>query len=248
MPDFRYPVAQGPDYAISTATSTNTGAVLVTRSGFSDREINSGETQDLWPIDGNLVYLDSEETIEVVSTSPEDNTGQDGAHTLYIEGLNDSFEEINEFVVLDGTNAVDTINQYRRILTMTVVVAGDAGTNKGAITATSKSGGHIQSHIVLADGVSSDAHYTIPAGKTGVLRRVWLSGGKGDEVLMIFTSKDSQSNVSHRTEKSFLYEGLQSFDGLIRRFDEKTDIKFEAEAVSNKPRISVIYQLFLFNK
>lgn len=111
-------------------------------------EIDSGITADVW--DGghklasggtSLMWVAPTAAAKhnIVSDDPGDIGGGAGAKTIKIYGLPDwDTAEITEVLTMDGTDAVETSNEYVIIHRMKVVTKGATSANIGNITATAK--------------------------------------------------------------------------------------------------------------
>ncbi len=115
---------------------------------------------------GNLVYLTTAETMDIVSDDTDDTALGSGAQSVLINGLNQEFEDTTEILLMDGTDIVVTQNTYCRINLMAVLTAGASGWNEGDITATATIDDSIQSEMDSTESISQNSHYTVPLGKT----------------------------------------------------------------------------------
>lgn len=118
----------------------------------------------------------SAEAIEVFSDNAADTSAGTGARTVRVVGLDANFEVQAETVTLNGTTPVDTANTYLRAHTARVVTAGSGGTNAGNITFRHTTTTANQFLYMLAGRAQTNcACYTVPAGKTGIIKRVHAS-------------------------------------------------------------------------
>ncbi len=109
------------------------------------------------------------ETVEVVSSSTDDDAAGTGARTIVVQGLDGNYAKISETVILDGTTAVDTANTYIRLDRMRVATAGSGGANVGTITASQKTSGTVFAAMPIGYNQTMIAAWTVPAGKTAYL-------------------------------------------------------------------------------
>ncbi len=139
---------------------------------------NSGSREDIWEGGGEMVYLTTAQKYNISSTSTNDTLTGTGGRTLFVVGLNASFDFVTEFLVLDGTNTVQTVNEYIRPRTISVITAGSEEFNVGIITATSAVTGDVQLVMDAEEGTSKNTHFTVPRGHQGFLKQVIFSATK----------------------------------------------------------------------
>lgn len=165
-------------------------SVFIVR-GFNG-DIDIGVAEDIWSVGGTLVYLTSAETMEIVSTSTDDDGSPlgNGARTMLIEGVDDTGAAISETITLNGTTIVTTSNSYLRVNRMIVLTVGTSTFNDGTITATSTTSSTIQSQILANKSIDYGSHYTVPLGKTAFILQTELNsskiGGGGGNPLVEF--------------------------------------------------------------
>ncbi len=153
--DFKLDVARGRVPGMSTVVLRGHNPSQTAASGFVD-------VSEF----GDLTYLSSAETMNIVSDSTSDDAGQTGTLTVLVDGVDGDHVAQTEVVVMNGTTNVLTAKSYLRVNTLVGLTDGGAGWNVGAITATASSAGTIQQKIGATSGVSAGSHYTVPAGKT----------------------------------------------------------------------------------
>lgn len=141
-----------------------------------------GTIYPIWNVAANRVYLTTAATMEVSSSSANDTSPSgSGAHIVLIEGLDQNYNPISEYVTLTGQTAVNTVNSYLRVTGITVTDKGVNGGNVGTIyvgTGTVTAGVPAVIHEVVPLGFNKEASgvYTVPAGYTAYLRVGGLSG------------------------------------------------------------------------
>ncbi len=106
-----------------------------------------------------------------------------GASVVKLHVLLDDFTAIEEFVVLNGTTPVPTVNAITRINDLHIDGAASRATNVGTITATAVTDATVTAQINPGEGHHLSAIYTIPSNKTGYIKRLYASlnrqGGAG---------------------------------------------------------------------
>jgi len=95
-----------------------------------------------------------------------------GAAFVYIEGLNIFRQEVKEFVILNGTTNVPTVNSYTRHNRLRASATTTAGT-LGTITSTAQVDGTVTAQIVNGNNQTLMAIYTVPVGKSAMLISWW---------------------------------------------------------------------------
>ena len=111
-------------------------------------------------------------SMNVSSSSANDDSGNTGAWNVTIYGLDAAYNMINETVVMNGQAAVPTMLKYFRINRMEVEHVGATESNVGRIyigTGAIVAGkpAVIYNEIRATFGRSSTATYTVPNGRTG---------------------------------------------------------------------------------
>ena len=138
-----------------------------------------GQQADLDTADGNVPvwnvktldypFPTSGSTISLVSSSAADLLASSGASQIRIFGIGNDWAYLDEYVTMNGTDAVVTSGTYRRIFRMYTTLVGAHDANVGDITAT-----HGASTIAQIDadaGQTLMCIYTIASGTTGYLTR-----------------------------------------------------------------------------
>lgn len=92
-----------------------------------------------------------------------------GVREVLITGLSSTYAEITETVVLNGTNAVNTVNSYLRINKMQATEVGSGAVAAGNITATAATDSTVTSRILTGQNESRQAVYTVPLNQTAFM-------------------------------------------------------------------------------
>jgi hypothetical protein len=134
-------------------------------------DVDSSNPTDVWDgADGSTstdvwVPPTTARTHDITSTSANDDTGGTGAIDVLISGLDNSWEEQEETVTLNGTANVATANTYLRIFRMQCLTWGSGKENAGIITATAQTDGTVTAAIQAGNNQTLMAIYTVPADK-----------------------------------------------------------------------------------
>ena len=152
-------------------------AVLV--SGFSGTTSTSYQT--IWSQNSLYSYPASAAVMTVSSGSASDTAAGTGARTVYINGLDASYNEIGETVTLNGQSGVSTVNSYLRIFHIMVSTAGSGGAAVGTIyvgTGTITTGVPANVYGVYGvNGGSTACIWTVPAGYTAYIVSFAVAAG-----------------------------------------------------------------------
>ncbi|MCP3680462.1 MAG: hypothetical protein GY782_09535 [Gammaproteobacteria bacterium] len=149
------------------------GVSIVNKFG-RNPDIDSGSTpEDVWGGGGVYNFLSAAETITAVSDSALDTSAGTGARTIEVQGLDSNYELQTEEVILNGTTPAALVNQYLRIFRSKVLTAGTGEVNAGTITIAGTT--QTQAVISAGQGQTLMAIYTVPAGKTAYLKKIYSS-------------------------------------------------------------------------
>jgi len=175
-----------------------------------------------------------------------------GAWNLYIVGLDDEYNEVSEFVLLNGITPVTTTQKFFRVYRAYVVNAGTNSTttdaNTGEITITpSTSTTKTQAKILEHIGQTLMCVYTVPTGKTMFVTGFSFSAGRGKEALMLVKVRVCGDDCAFQTKYTLeLYQS--NFVGALRvpfRLPEKTDIIINIVPGSSGDRVSASFGYLL---
>jgi len=182
----------------------------------------------------NYVYPSAATVMTVSSSSASDAAAGTGARTVFISGLDANYAEISETVTLNGQTAVNTVNSYLRLSTMTVITAGSGGTAVGTIyigTGTVTTGVPAVIYNLIPVGYNTDAQcvWTVPAGYTAYMTScTWTAGNTTANLLITGALLSRVIGGVFIIESTCKFNVGTSFD---RHFDtpvafaEKTDIE-----------------------
>ena len=185
-------IIQQTDFAnITRPTSFPIEVLLGRREGYKvwnkwgyNGDVDTG-TETLWNVGGTFARLTSAQTLNIVSTSANDtNAAGTGAQQVKITGIDASYNEIEETVLLNGTTIVTTTNSFIGINRKQVSLNGTGIGNAGVITATGSTDLTIQARIDVGIGSTQQALFFTANNSTTMLN--WLlinvtklSGGGG---------------------------------------------------------------------
>jgi len=175
----------------------------------------------------------------ISSDDAADDVGGTGAITVEITGLGSSYNELQEFITLDGVTPVTTVNSYLRINGMGVIVGGTTGFNEGTIylgtgTVTAGKPANIFGAIAPTEGNDSTGFFTVPTGKEIFFSSLIVNSDEKVEVrvrIRIFTQ-------AVQTVTTFVVESLDSLNFRLGQLGlTQSDIWIEARAITGPATI-----------
>ena len=215
--------------------------------------------EDVWITGGLMTWPTSAAVVSVTSTDAGDDgnpTSNTGAQTLTIEGLDASFDELNETITLNGTNAVTTSGSFIRVNRAFVATAGAYhNNNEGILVGTV--GGATMFTIPIGIGQTQVARYTVPNAKTAYLEflAVSVDEKKSGGTIQMFQNPvaDDVSQPFGGAKRLVLQLDTVSGEEILnsrvpRTFAGKTDIWFEVPLVGadNTP-VDVDFELLVID-
>lgn len=134
--------------------------------------------EDIWEgggeYTGQPIHSIAAETLVCVSGSGNDSSAGTGARTIEITGLDENFEKQGPVsMTMNGTSGVETTQSWKRVTKVIVKTVGSTGGNEGVIScAYSATTSIVFAVIQIGDNISSLLAYTVPLGKTILIRRI----------------------------------------------------------------------------
>jgi len=172
--------------------------------------------------------------------------GSTGCSVVHVYGLNENMEEAEEFIVLNGTSNVPTLNTYWRIQRLhTDGAASRVTSNIGNITATAQTDNTVTAYMAAGKGQTQQAIFTTPRGKTGYItnfysgiRRPTGSSNASAEVVLRESPFASVNGAGSREihHMNLTATGNSYFTRIFEPYREippETDIYLRCEAVSD---------------
>lgn len=173
----------------------------------------------IWPALGLLVHPASPTIMTISSSSTDDTSAGTGARTVYILGINGTGGYVSETVTLNGQTAVNTVNQYDAIETMSVVSVGSGGVNAGIIyagtgTVTAGVPAVPYSAVGAGDNISLVGHWTCPVGYTGYLVSGSITSGtsNANQYITARLKLRAQDNIVRTAAITTLHDGTADYD------------------------------------
>lgn len=156
------------------AGSTNT-TLTATGETFTTDDVAAGDIviNDTDEVHSKVVSVDSQTQLTVVDNGTTWSSkayrvvgaSSTGASAIKLYGLNASWNEIEDYVVLNGTTNVATVATFLRVYRAHIVHAGSGGINAGAITIGNNADTVVQAQIEASIGQTNMAMWSVPAGK-----------------------------------------------------------------------------------
>ena len=135
--------------------------LLVSKWGVNNTTDAVAGTDDIIPEGGLQYWALVAATLSITSSSVNDVAAGTGARTLMVEGLDDSYNIVQESITLNGLTPVTSLFQYLRVNRAYVITAGTVEKNDGDITLSDGVG--VMAFIEASAGQTTKATYTVPA-------------------------------------------------------------------------------------
>jgi hypothetical protein len=170
------------NFSLQVARGLIPGHSVVTVFGYNP-DVDTSE-EAVWPNGGTVPHPTVASVLKVSSTDAADaSPSGTGARSVLITGLNASYDQVSETVVLSGQTAVNTVNSYLYVNGLTVTSVGSGEKNAGDInvgTGTVTDGVPAVLYDMIATGYNNrtTGHYCVPAGYTGYLVHGLFTAGQ----------------------------------------------------------------------
>lgn len=177
----------------------------------------------LWENATAYTYPVAATTMHLVSTNAGDTA------TIFISGLDASYNPISETKALTGTTAVTTTKSYFRINSMQVTV-GSLTNPSGVVTLKDLTDTTTYAQINAGVGRTQMAIYTVPAGYTFYLSRVDANtslNGNNANYMTYRNYSISPTGVVTVTQQAPFTQVYHTQRVMPRAFTEKTDIQIQ---------------------
>lgn len=222
------------DYLTDVALGIIIGTKPLIISGYSVN-INIGTPVDVWGSSGFYPWMTEETELVIVSTSAEDSEPDvgpgTGAKKVLITGLNRSYEEVSQEVVIAGTNPTALSMPLFRINSAIILSAGTLGINVGDLIIKDAVGDTIRGVISAGSGHLNQSQYTIPLGFTLVFYRVLYSASKPANI-SIYVGDPEKGLYQSYFEIAVDINPFQ-LDIIPISLAEKTDFGFRCPSVTS---------------
>jgi hypothetical protein len=224
---------------------------------------------DIHPTSGNINWLTTAGTVEVLSSSAVDtNTAGAGVRSVEIHGLSATGEDQDEVILMDGTTPVVSSLTYIRVNKLHSETCGTyGGSHQGDITCRVTGGGAILSKmigeegpvdtsVVYGLGEAMNGYWTVPLGKVMYITRLEVipdvSTGKNVTV-HLYERENILTTSAPFTPRRIVWEedGVETSTTKVFKSHIKikalTDLWFRAKASANSS-IQVALDFYLVDE
>ena len=207
----------------------------------------------VWPLPSVITHPAAALQMKVSSTSANDASGNTGARTVVIEGLDANYNEISETVTLNGQTEVLTTQSFFRINYAYVATAGNTNSAAGDIyfgtgTVTAGVPATVYNIIKYDFNNTVTGHYTIPAGYTGYLSQGLFSAGQasGSTQVRGRLLSTGLDNIRRTAAVTTVNNGVADYVfEYPLRIPEKTDLEATGIGSANNNGASCMFILLL---
>lgn len=251
-----YPFGQ----AVSLGMIPNVDNII--KFGYND-DVDSIGYETVWSVGGPYPWasLASPQTVEVVSTSANDNPASTGAHTVSIRALDANFDKLDfgdplftqPNITMNGLTPVVLGTPISRVYRMDVDTAGATGENEGIIRLQISPGGVVLAEIPIGRNQTSMAVYTIPRNHEGCIKVISSAVGRkntGDAEIRPYIRPFGgvfQQKYVHALNTVSKATVTSKFTGCIPE-DEMSDIDIRAFSQVNDMDTYGRFELFVYKK
>jgi hypothetical protein len=143
------------DFHNEVALGRRQGVTTWNKFGYNDDIDTSTDPEIIAEFGGTFQYLTSGETIDIVSSSTNDDADPaTGAQQVIIWGVDENWDNQTEVVVMDGTSTVTTTSQWIGINRVSIYKAGTGLKNDGTITVTATTSGYNMASMPAEEGTT----------------------------------------------------------------------------------------------
>lgn len=239
-------IVRPSEYKYEAAQGLRGGTTTWNKWGYNS-DIDSAASETVWSVGGDFTRLSSAETLDIVSTSANDDDGGTGANSVVIYGIDANFEELVEVITLDGLTTVTTTGSFLGVNRMAIYLAGSNGANVGTITATASTAATVQAEIPAEEGSTQHAFFFVQANHTALMDWLFLNavktGGGGNPLVTYRCFVTSLvSNAKYEVFRMLCDTQRESFVELTPSqpfvVGEKSLIEFRAETDTNNTAVT----------
>ena len=237
--EFKYEVAEGLRQGYETWNKWGYNA-----------DVDGATVETVWSVGGLFTPIVSAETLNVVSTSTDDDGSPagTGAQSVIIYGVDANLDPQTEVVTMNGTTAVTTTSSWLGVNRVALYLAGATGTNVGNINVTATIEATTQAQIPAGEGSTQQAFSFVPTKHTALMDWLWINavkdGGGGTPTV---TVKCWVTSLVSGAKYEVFRALLDTARGDHQEFrptqpfviGEKSLIEFQASSTTNDTAVSV---------
>lgn len=242
-------ISTGADYVTNAALGNIDGTGVVNKFGYNV-DIDTGSEEVIAAFGGTINIMTTADTLDIVSSDANDTAAGAGARLLLVQGIDENFLTVEEYVSMNGLTPVTTVNSYLGVNRIYVVQTGNAQVNVGDITVTDTAASvGVQAQIPEGACVTQQCIYHTPISKTFLMdfiniSAIKLSGGGGSPRINI--KGYSYSRVTNSRYAVIDFELDTSVDNNISinydnpiKFTGREVIYFVASTDVNNTKVSM---------
>ena len=214
-----------------------------------------GETYTPINSAGALALLGAAASVRIKAggNAEDDATEGDGARFVLVRGLDADYNPIEESLFPAGEDASAASSQtFLRVNEVLVTQVGTAGGSNADDIEIETTGDDSLAVILAGEGRATLGHYTIPAGKRGLLWYAQVSNSEGDAILARLMATGNLGDVPVFAPAHILYQSIQDRQVWDLRspvvIDEMTDLSWEGLIDSGTGQVVVDWELELIEK
>lgn len=234
------------NYDVELARGRITDVTEINKFG-RNTDIDTTE-EDVWDAGGTYVWSSTADITDIVSSNAGDT------FEIEVQGLDTDWNEIVQTKTLTGTTSVALDTPLLRVFRLKNVsgttAAGVIQCGVGSTT-TSFSAANTRAQVSLGFEQTLMAIYTVPAGKTALLKRLWSNINKSNSsggLDAIFWAR-SEGGVFRVQNTSGLIAAGNSRDEKIYSpmptYAEKTDLRISGIGSTNNFDVSAGFDLYI---
>lgn len=241
--DFHYEVAEGK----------RQGRATWNKFGYND-DVDAGAEEIIASFGGAFSKLSGTDTLEIVSTSSNDEITGTGARKIVIVGVDLNWDSLTEEVDLDGVNPVSTNNDFLGVNQVYVSESGSGETNEGSITIKGATQTAVTlAHIPIGEGISQEAIFYVKNNYIALADWLTLNANKANssasEKLVEIKGwvYNSQTNTKSLVYRKKINTSVNNFTELNPSqpfiINEKSILYFTATSDSNDTIVNLRFSL-----
>lgn len=224
------------------------GATRSQRTGFNPG-VGTSETTVWNETTTPVAYPASAGVVKVSSSSANDTAAGTGARTVTLTGLDANYISATEVVTLNGQTAVNSVNSYIRISSITTATAGSGGKNAGIIyVGTGVVTAGVPATIYTSMGVgfnqSRQAFFTVPDGMSAYILDVSLTSDTAGVMAILYTRSSTGLFQAIRINEVGV-GGFYRQNQLPLKIEARTDIEYRALVATGTAKVSAQFEMLL---
>lgn len=175
--DYDATVVRPSDYHYEVALGRRQGANTWNKWGYNN-DIDTGSSETVWSVGGRFIPMTVANTLNINSTVGNDVSGNTGAFSVVIYGIDQNRLNQTEVISLNGTSNVTTTGLWLGVNRIAIYLVGTANSNIGTITARATTGGAVQAEIPAGKGATQHAFFFTQNNHIGLADWLWINANK----------------------------------------------------------------------